>query len=251
MRKTLNSIFKLLCLIIILVSCQGEAGNIGPNNGVGKGGSTAKFTIVSNYLYVVDGQSLKTFDIKGLPKTELVNTLNLSTAVETIFPLDNKLFLGTQTGMYIYDISTPNSPKNLSIYSHVVSCDPVVADGKYAYVTLRSGTNCNRGVNLLDIIDISDIKSPKIIKSYPMLSPHGLGIAGKLLFITEGNNGLKIYDRTDPNNIILLKNIPEMNAFDVIPNQNTLLVTGALGIKQYDYSDINNISEISSIAIGK
>ena len=60
--------------------------------------------------------------------------------------------------MYIFNVASPENPQFVSVYSHVVSCDPVVAEGNYAYVTLRSGTNCNRGLNVLDVVDIKDFK---------------------------------------------------------------------------------------------
>ena len=86
--------------------------------------------------------------------------------------------------MHIYDVSNPASPQKLSVYQHVYSCDPVVVEGDFAYVTLNSlNTWCGRFSNQLDIIDISDLSDPKLIKQYAMESPLGLGIYGNLLFV--------------------------------------------------------------------
>ena len=39
----------------------------------------------------------------------------------------------------------------------MTSCDPVVVQGDYAFVTLRGGTECQGFSNQLDIIDISTL----------------------------------------------------------------------------------------------
>ena len=57
----------------------------------------------------------------------------------------NRLFIGSQTGMFIYNLSNPDNPVQDGQFNHVRSCDPVIADEKYAYVTLRSGS-CQRCV---------------------------------------------------------------------------------------------------------
>jgi hypothetical protein len=246
MKKIALKLFGFYSVVSMFFACE-SSGDFSPNAGVGVGGSTATFTIVNGYLYVVNYSSLKTFNISNPQATSLVSEVQLNTTVETIFPLDNQLFIGTRTGMFIYSLEKPEKPAFVSMYSHVVSCDPVVADKKYAYVTLRSGTGCNRGANMLDIIDISDIKSPKIIKSYPMENPHGLGIDGNLLFITEGKGGLKVFDRSNPLDIKLLAHKKDINALDVIPMNKNLILTGTDGVVQYDYSDVNDIKVNSTI----
>lgn len=155
-KKTFN-----IFIILLLIWACSKKESIGPN--IGKGGITARFTIANYYLYTVDNQSLRGFNIQNPIDPIFVVKVNLNTAVETIFPCKNNLLIGTQTGMYIYDIKYAELPQLLSVYQHISSCDPVVAENDIAYVTLRSGNNCNRGQNLLDVIDIKDLKIPKII----------------------------------------------------------------------------------------
>ncbi len=156
--------------------------------------------------------------------------------------------IGTQNGMYIFNISSPENPQFVSVYSHVVSCDPVVAEGNYAYVTLRSGTNCNRGVNVLDVVDIRDLKTPKLLSSYPMQSPHGLGVGGDLLFVTEGDYGMKVFDKTDPKALKQINYFQDFAAVDVIPEDNTLIITGKDGVYQYSYNAQKELKLLSKIA---
>lgn len=175
--------------------------------------------------------------------------LTLGFGIETIFPYQQNLFIGSQTGMYIYDISQPDAPKQLSIYQHIVSCDPVVAQGNTAYVTLRSGTTCrgNTSFNSLDVIDVSNLRAPKVLRSYPMKNPFGLGIDGNLLFVCEGDFGLKVLDVTDPLNIKQLQFIENVRTYDVIPNRKVLIVTGKDGIYQYSYADPTALKLLSRL----
>lgn len=84
-----------------------------------------------------------------------------------------------------------------------------------------------------------------------MYNPHGLGIDGDLLFICDGTAGLKIYDKSDPLEIINRKiaHYPDFNTYDVIPMNGTLMLVGEKGIYQYDYSNPQNIVELSRIQI--
>lgn len=223
-----------------------------PQGATGIGGSMAMYTIVNDYLYVLDNSNLVTFDISDATNPTKTNELLLGWDIETLFPSGNNLFVGAQSGMYIIDNSTQSSPELMSVYSHIVSCDPVVVQGDRAYVTLRSGNNCFGTLNQLEVINISDLRNPRMIKTYPMTSPHGLGIDGSTLFICEGESGLKIFDAADElaisNNMIMYVN--DIDAYDVIPYQNTLYLIGHDGLYQYDYSSPDDIKLISKLEIG-
>ncbi len=230
------------------VSFATDGGRAPSVHGIGQGGSMARFAISGNFLYAVDHSSLITLDISA--STPVVgNKENIGWMIETIFPYQDHLFIGSQSAMYIYSIANPSSPVETSVYNHLTSCDPVVVEGKYAFVTLREGNICPRGVNRLEVIDIEDINNPLEVASYSMQSPHGLGIDGDYLFVSEGESGLKIMDATDPLDIKLIRNITDIKTFDVIPFNNVLMITGESGIIQYDYSDINNISHLSTIPV--
>lgn len=206
------------------------------NNNNGQGGSLARFAISDNHLYVVNTANLMAYDISNPEVPNFQSNIEIGTDIETIFPYNNMLFIGSQMGMLIYDKSNPSSPSFISRYDHVLSCDPVVVQGNYAYVTLRSGTDCRFGSNLLDVIDISNPASPQIVSSYAMLNPHGLGVDGDKLFVCEGEHGLKVFDLTDPKNPQQIEFIENVKTYDVIPRRNVLIVTGEDGISQYDYS---------------
>lgn len=160
------------------------------------------------------------------------------------------MFFGTQTGMLIYDISSASNPKYISSYNHVRSCDPVVVKDNYAYVTLRAGNLCGEATSQLDIIDLTNILAPQWKQSYPMQEPYGLGIDGNILFICDGEAGLKVYNVNDPKNLQSIASFPEVNAYDVIPFNGLLMMIGHDGLYQYDYSG-TEINELSFIPISE
>lgn len=72
------------------------------------------------------------------------------------------------------------------------------------------------------------------------------------MFLCEGESGLKVLDIEDHMDINELKHYTDFSTYDVIslPN-NLLLVIGADGFYQYDYSDINNLQQLSKIEVNQ
>lgn len=224
---------------------------IGGSQNSGVGGSMARFTIIGQYLYAVHSNALKVFNINQVPGIAVGSNIQLTRNVETIYPFEGRLFLGTTTGMEIYNLDNPAVPAFISVFEHITACDPVVVSGQYAYVTLRSGNNCNNMTNQLDVVDISSIEYPFLVKSYPFYNPHGLGVDGNTLFICDGDAGLKIYDKSDPMEILQhqLGHFEGIHAFDVIPWNGVLMMIGADGLYQYDYADLTNLRLLSKIDV--
>ena len=226
------------------------AGNF--NGSTGVAGSMARFMLNDQYLYLIAlPWRLKTVDVTTPSQLIVKDSVDVPRSMETLYRMGNKLFIGTTTGMLIYDINIPEKPVQISSYNHITACDPVVVDDKYAYVTLRTGNRCTNGSNLLEVIDISSIANPYLVKSYPMYNPHGLGVDGDLLFICDGDAGLKVYDKSDPLQILnnQVAHYKDFNTFDVIPLNNILMLIGEDGIYQYDYSDPKNIRQISHLKV--
>lgn len=243
MNKIKNTtINTLLCLAaLFLFSCEDGSSDIGSTNTTGQGGSMARFAVAGDYLYVVDTRMLHVYEVKDASKPVKVTDVELGINIETIFPYQGNLFIGSMDGMHIYSLATPEAPVHLSTYQHITSCDPVVVQGKLAYVTLRTDNSCPRGSNQLDIIDISDLSNPHLVTSYQMESPFGLGIDGTTLFVGEGNNGLTVLNVEDPNNIQVINNIEDLHSFDVIARNSNLILTGKDGVFQYNYTQAGNL----------
>jgi hypothetical protein len=222
--------------------------------GPGTGGSMARFAIVGDYIYVIDNQDLHLFNIQVSGQPTYANKVPVGFNIETLFPYQNYLFIGATNGMYIFDNSNPKSPSKITQFAHVNSCDPVVVQGNTAYVTLRSGNDCNGFTNQLDVIDISNINSPALIKSYDMSNPFGLGIDDKMLFICDNTAGLKVFDVTDVMAVDqnLLDRVESITPFDIIPIPalQRAIVIGKDGLYQYDYSNPNDLKFLSAIPVG-
>ncbi len=202
---------------------------------VGQGGSLARFKIVDDFLYAVDSHHINVFDIQDLTNPKDLEDVYAGFDIETIFNKGEYLFLGSMRGMYIYDISAPATPIFVSEFEHGTACDPVVVDDKYAYVTLRGGNECGATESGLFIIDISDIERPKLTVSYPMDSPYGLGIKDEKLFVCDGDSGLKVYNKTNVEDLQSLNHFRDINTFDVIPLEESLLMVGDGVLYQYQY----------------
>jgi hypothetical protein len=232
-------------------SLSAETNFYTPVASAGIGGSMARFAIVNNKLYTVGTYYLQVFDITTLSDPVKGSWIDLGWGIETIFPYENNLFIGANNGMHIYDISEAESPAYISTFAHVTSCDPVVVRDTIAFVTLRSGTECQGYTNQLDILNIKNLYNPTLVKSYPMDNPHGLGVDQNALFICEGDYGLKVFDAGDIFTIDqhLIKNYKEVHAYDVIPFNDILIMIGEDGLFQYNYANLENIQFLSSIPI--
>ncbi len=221
------------------------------NNTNGVAGSMSRFALYDQYLYMVSSSQMQLVNITNPAEPKLGTKIPLSWNIETIFPYKDKLFIGSQSGMYIYDNANPEKPKQLSVFQHARVCDPVVVSGNTAYVTLRSGTTCQGFTNQLEVVDITNLTNPTLLKTYPMRNPYGLGVDFPNLFICEGAYGLKSFDASDPMNVDLRQYIDNVNAFDVIPLNKSLLMIGQDGLYQYDYSNPRQLRQLSKIPVNR
>lgn len=217
----------------------------------GISGSITKFAIVNDYLYVMSNHQLTPLSLLNPAMPDVKESISIWREVETLFPHENYLFMGTTTGMLIYDVNNPELPNYRSEVNHVLGCDPVVVQGNYAYVTIHSDSWCGNNVNQLDVIDISSIDNPQLKRSFNLKNPHGLGIDGNHLFVCDGKAGLKKFDASNPEKVgdELIETYKDVVAIDIIPFNGLAIVIGEDGLVQYDYSDGNKLKKLSEIKI--
>ena len=254
----MKKITYLVCVAFLIASCMKYGSSVFDSSASGKGGSMARFTIKGDILYTVSTDSLKLFNIENTanPTHAPERDLRVGFDIETIFPMDTLLFIGSRNGMYVYDITEPRFPMLLSSVSHLRSCDPVVAQGNYAYVTLNTNaSDCGPTPNnMLHVYDISDPTNPILRTARPLSGPTGLGIDGAKLFVCD--QGLKVFDVTHPLSIRQiddLVDIDEVNirsAYDVIPLDGLLIVVAEEGLFQFDYTG-DRLRFVSKIEIKK
>ncbi len=257
MRK--NILFLTLLVAAFFMACESDdLNNVSPSAETGVGGSYARFVILGDFMYVVDEQYLITFSIAEAAHPKEVARQLLGDRIETIFNFKNRLFIGSGEGLFIYEIQDSGIPKQLSATTYfefeIFPCDPVVANDSFAYVTLnakrRIGNACGGSfevnVNVLKIFDIRNVSQPLLLSEYDMFAPKGVGLDGTTLFICDDEQGLKIFDVSDPYNLVTIDHIDNFTAFDVIPLDGLLLVVGPKNVYEFDYTDLNNIQLISS-----
>ena len=239
MKKQL--LFTVLASIILCCSSNDSDSNTSSESysvaHTGQGGSLATFTLKGNYLYVVDEFDLNVFSLSNDYTPVLVNKVNIGFGIETLFGYKEYLYIGSRTGMFIYDLVNPEFPKKLSSVQHFTACDPVVANDTHAYVTLHSNTECGTDINVLEIYDIQTITKPVLISSRNLITPKGLGLFGDYLIVCDDH--IKIFDVSNPKQSKLINSI-EKSAFDVIIKGNLLIAIGNQGLYQYDLNSTDS-----------
>ena len=87
--------------------------------------------------------------------------------------------------------------------------------------------------------------------TYGMKCPKGLGIDNGTLFLCD--EGLKVFNAKDPMTLMAnqLVHYAGMEGYDVIPFKNTLMMIADDGLYQYDYSNLQAISQLSKLPMGE
>jgi hypothetical protein len=236
------------CLTSAAVPAAFTSNNSATTSTTGTNGSMARFSIIGQFLYTVSTSNLMTFDISQPFNPISTGSVQVDYHVETIYPLKNMLFVGTNNGMYMYNVqASPSNPSLVGEFTHVRGCDPVISDGDYAYVTINDSTACLGFNDELQIINIKDLGNSYMVKSYDLVHPVGLSKDGNNLFICDGRDGLKIYNASDVNNLQLIKQLKDANMYDVVTANGLAIVVANNGLYEYDYSDLNNIHLISKL----
>ncbi|MFI5151954.1 MAG: LVIVD repeat-containing protein [Chitinophagales bacterium] len=222
--------------------------NAAANPGNGMGGSMSRFTIINDYFYTVSNSNLSAFDVSHSADPQFISSTQIDWHIETIFPFKDKLFIGSNNGMFMFDISSdPAHPALYGEFTHERSCDPVISDGEYAYITLSSGTVCLGFENELQIVDIHDLKNSALLATYHMNHPLGLSKDGNNLFICDDDDGLKVFNAAVVSNLQLIKQLKDAHTRDVIAAGGIALVIGKEGLFEYDYRDQSNIHLIGKL----
>lgn len=219
------------------------------SGGVGTGGSLARFQIVDDYLYTVGVNEMTVFNIANLSQPALVHTDYAGWNIETMFHADGYLYLGGTNGMFIHSIENPAVPEYVSQFTHWIGCDPVVVDGDYAYLTLRGGNECGQEESVLEVIDVSDKYNPTLIAQHILDNPYGLGFKDNNLFVCDGTSGLKVYDKTNPLELQIIDTFTNVDAIDIIPLEDRLLMISDSALYQYEYQSENSIVLVSTFIL--
>lgn len=228
-------------------SSPGAAQSFDNASSTGQGGSLARFTIAGDHLYVVDDMKLHAYSLADGSNPVLKSSQVLGENIETIYSFKDKLFIGSQSAMYIYSISDASQPRKLGEASHVRACDPVIANDDVAYVTVRSGSSCGGTFSALIVYDIKNILQPQEVRNISMQSPWGLGMKGDRLYVCNGAAGMEIYDITKQYNPSYVKTIRDATFYDVIVYDNLLICMVDGGTLLYEIQPNGDIVKMGMI----
>lgn len=211
----------------------------------GTAGSMAGMVLMNDYLYAItEPHSVGIINVSNAALPVIANEFFAGYDLQTVFPFEGKLFLGSAVGMFMYDVTDPLHPVSLGEFSHGRACDPVITDGQHAYVTLHAGDGCGGEANELHVIDITNIQQSQLVRTYQLIKPTGLSKEGNILFVCDDTE-VKLFNAYDPANLQLLKKIPGNEPYDIITTGNRAMIVCKDGLYQYDYSNINNIRRLS------
>jgi len=205
-------------------------------------GTVNRIAVKDEYIYVISSENISVF--KDDQNFELKSNSQIGWQMETIYPQGNALFVGTQSSMEILDITNPEQPTHTGWFAHAAACDPVLPVEDIAYVTLRTGDEmqCPGDENALVVVNIANLSNPFQVQEVSMESPYGMTLIGDKLYVGEGENGLKVFDATDRDNLLEIKHDTSVKAYDIIAHpfrQDQILIASPNGFGQYKI-DVTN-----------
>jgi hypothetical protein len=221
-----------------LMQFVSSVASIAFSGGFGVAGSMARFALSNERMYTVSNTDLKVFNISQAASPEFTGKQVLPLGdIETIFPYKQNLFIGSRSGMFIYNTINPDQPQKRSQFIHSRSCDPVIADDNFAYITLWGGSSCGGFSNQLDIVDIRNLSAPTLLRTYPLTSPKGLSKDGDILMICDGKEGLKLMNVATASFVTPIKTVGGFEGTDVIAYNGIAIVTAKDGLYCINYTN--------------
>lgn len=224
--------------------------------------STYKESVnIGDFLYQIEGDILSTFDISDPNKIILIDENRLTARVESFISFGGVLFIGAGGSLISYKIANNGKPTRDNIVGVMTfspeqtECDLLVIDNDLAFVALldhnKPNNICSRlnDNNTIQVYNIETLSSPILLSFLALTDLKDIGSDATLLFVSDGSNGFKIFDKSDPKNLVELYHFTDFVTNDVVINDGMLIVAGPTELRQYDYTDISDIREISRIEL--
>ena len=241
-------ILLVICAFALIVSCTKDSGSgVNANaSQTGQNGSLTRFLIVNNYLYTISNDALFVYNITNPASPVLKNNVSVGFAIQTIFAYQDKLFIGSNTDMYIYSLANPEVPSKLATVTYFVrGKDPVVARDSVAYSTVRNEFG---GGGVLNCFNIKNINQPITVNRLQMINPYGLGLKDAALYVCEADSGIKVFNIANTYAPVLSKTLRFNEvAYDVIVAGNILVCYIKGGVSFFDITNAISPVFISSV----
>lgn len=248
----LYSLF-LTILFVTVSACSYEKTSSTGESSTGINGSITRFVIQGQYLYAIDLNYLKIFDLSDNDDPVLTSSIKVGYGLETIFIYGNYIYLGANDGVYVISVANPFQPVQMQKIQHHISCDPVVVQGNYAYSTQRvNAVGCGTIWNMsaLAVYDVTDPLQSSLVKSIIMDHPYGLAVEGNWLYVCDpGQGGIVVYNISNPANPVEMTVAAVTEPRDIILMYPYMIVSTTTSFQIYNYSDPMNIYSLGTLII--
>jgi len=243
----------ILSLLVVSCSKDGSLDSLNSNTNTGQNGSITRFVIQDNFMYAIDFNYLKIFDISNNDNPVFISSVKVGYGLETIFIYDKYIYLGANDGVYVISVDNPVNPVQLQKIEHHISCDPVVVQGNYAYSTQRvnvAGCGTMWQISSLAVYDVTDPEHSTPVAAINMNQPYGLAVQGNWLYVCDpGKGGIVVFDITNPASPVKVAVAQVTEPRDIILMFPYMVVSTSSKFELYNYSDPMNIYLISTLVI--
>ncbi len=172
------------------------------NIGNGATGWAAYLQIVGNTAFVANWErGLTAVNITNPAAPVVLSSLALTNAA-LVTVEGNYAYVGLEDddalgGLAIVNIADPARMTLVSTLSTAGAAGGIAKIGNYVYLSHRE---LDGGFTGLKVIDVSNINSPRVVKTFNRTSMEEIKVAGTYAYITAGAQGLEIFDVSNPAN---------------------------------------------------
>jgi hypothetical protein len=121
---------------------------------------------------------------------EIAGSLGIGSCMDVEL-VGNTLYVGNRSGLQVYDVSVPASPRLLGSVAGVGSPRQITVQGNIAYVTARE-----QG---LFLVSVADPRRPHVLSHYDTIElATGIEVSGPVAYVACRNYGVELIDVRDP-----------------------------------------------------
>jgi hypothetical protein len=195
--------------------------------------------VAGNHAFMGNGSAISILDISSITAPVKVGEVRLNTLVRYIKHDGDRLYVCTESGFIVVDISLVSSPEiefEVPFNGGTTSVD--IMDTLIA-------VSFSASIRLFSIADPGHLPQVGSVTAYPNYAV----FSGNTIFAAT-YQGIEAYDITDPGTITLISSIDTLGQCpEIAVNGNYAYVAGAKGIRVFDISDPLNILQESLISL--